>query len=77
MLENYVGENNFRAGLKKYLSVFKYGNAQGQDLWDAIGKASKMPVSSMVNSWLKQPGFPQIEITQNNKNLTLKQGLVI
>ena len=73
MLENYVGENNFRAGLKKYLSVFKYGNAQGQDLWDAIGKASKMPVSSMVNSWLKQPGFPQIEITQNNKNLTLKQ----
>jgi len=73
MLENYVGETNFRAGLKKYLSSFKYGNAKGQDLWDAIGKASKMPVSSMVNSWLKQPGFPQIEITQNDKSLTLKQ----
>jgi len=73
MLENYVGETNFRAGLKKYLSSFKYGNAAGQDLWDAIGKASKMPVSAMVNSWLKQPGFPQIEITQNNKSLELKQ----
>jgi len=73
MLENYVGETNFRAGLKKYLSAFKYGNAAGQDLWDAIGKASKMPVSAMVNSWLKQPGFPQIEITQNNKSLELKQ----
>ena len=73
MLESYVGESNFRTGLKKYLSAFKYGNAKGQDLWDAIGKASKMPVSSMVNSWLKQPGFPQIEITQNDKSLTLKQ----
>ncbi len=73
MLENYVGETNFRAGLKKYLSSFKYGNAQGQDLWDAIGKASKMPVSDMVNSWLKQPGFPQVEITQNVDSLLLKQ----
>ena len=73
MLENYVGETNFRAGLKNYLSSFKYGNAQGQDLWDAIGKASKMPVSAMVNSWLKQPGFPQVEISQNDKSLVLKQ----
>ena len=73
MLENYVGETNFRAGLKKYLSSFKYDNATGQDLWDAIGKASKMPVSVMVNSWLKQPGFPQVDIFQNNNTLTLKQ----
>ena len=58
MLENFVGEPNFRKGLKAYLKEFKYKNAQGQDLWDAIGKASKKPVSSMVNSWLKQPGFP-------------------
>ena len=74
MLESYVGEPNFRAGLKKYLKEFKYKNAEGQDLWDAIGKASKMPVSKMVNSWLKQPGFPLVEITQDGQNLYLKQG---
>ena len=74
MLESYVGEPNFRAGLKKYLKEFKYKNAEGQDLWDAIGKASKMPVSKMVNSWLKQPGFPLVEITQDGQNLCLKQG---
>ncbi len=73
MLEHYVGEPNFQKGLKKYLSDFKYKNAEGQDLWNAIGKASKMPVSSMVNSWLKQPGFPLIEITQDGNNLKLKQ----
>ena len=73
MLENYVGETNFRTGLKKYLSSFKYQNAEGQDLWDAIGKASKMPVSAMVNSWLTQPGFPQVDISQKNNTLILKQ----
>jgi len=73
MLENYVGEKNFQRGLKKYLSDFKYKNAAGQDLWNAIGKSSKMPVSSMVNSWLRQPGFPQVEVSQKNSSLVLKQ----
>ena len=73
MLENYVGEPNFQRGLKKYLSDFKYKNAQGQDLWDAIGKASGMPVTAMINTWLKQPGFPLVEINQDGNNLKIKQ----
>ena len=73
MLENYVGEPNFQKGLKNYLSDFKYKNAKGQDLWNAIGKASGMPVTSMINTWLKQPGFPVVEINQDGSNLKLKQ----
>ncbi len=73
MLEDYVGEPKFREGLKEYLSSFKYKNAQGQDLWNAIGKASKMPVSLMVNSWLKQPGFPLVDIKQKGNNLQISQ----
>jgi len=73
MLENYVGEPNFQKGLKKYLSDFKYKNAKGQDLWDAIGKASGMPVTAMINTWLKQPGFPLVEINQDDNNLKIKQ----
>ena len=73
MLEHYVGEPNFRKGLKKYLSDFKYKNAQGVDLWNAIGKASKMPVTSMINTWLKQPGFPLVEINQDGNMLKFKQ----
>ena len=73
MLEHYVGEPNFQKGLKRYLSDFKYKNAKGQDLWNAIGKASKMPVSLMVNTWLKQPGFPLVEIKQDGSTLKLEQ----
>jgi len=73
MLENYVGESNFQNGLKKYLSIFKYKNAEGQDLWNSIGKVSKMPVSKMVSTWLRQPGFPLVEIKQKNSMLYLNQ----
>ena len=73
MLEHYVGEPNFQHGLKKYLSDFMYQNAQGRDLWDAIGKASAMPVASMVNTWLEQPGFPLVEINQDGNTIHLKQ----
>ncbi len=73
MLEDYVGEPNFRKGLMNYLKKFKYKNAKGQDLWKAIEKASKLPVTSMVNSWLNQSGFPLVEINQDGNSLHLKQ----
>ena len=73
MLEHYVGESNFQKGLKRYLVDFKYKNAEGTDLWDAIGKISKMPVRAMVSTWLKQPGFPVVEIEKQNSTLHLKQ----
>ena len=73
MLEMYVGEPNFRRGLKKYLVKFKYKNAVGNDLWDAIGSASGKPVKSMINSWLAQPGFPLVYATQDGSRVCLKQ----
>ncbi len=73
MLEHYVGESNFQKGLKKYLASFKYKNAEGKDLWDAIGKISKMPVRAMVQTWLKQPGFPIVEIEKQDSTLHFKQ----
>jgi tricorn protease interacting factor F2/3 len=73
MLEHYVGESNFQKGLKQYLKEFKYKNAEGKDLWDAIGKISKMPVREMVSTWLKQPGFPVVEIEKKDSTLHLKQ----
>jgi len=73
MLEHYVGESNFQKGLKQYLADFKYKNAEGRDLWDAIGKISKMPVRAMVSTWLKQPGFPVVEIEKQDSTLHLKQ----
>ncbi|MSV26957.1 MAG: aminopeptidase [Nitrosarchaeum sp.] len=73
MLEHYVGESNFQKGLKQYLADFKYKNAEGKDLWNAIGKISKMPVSAMVSTWLKQPGFPLVDVEKHDSTIHLKQ----
>lgn len=73
MLEDFVTESRFRAGLRAYLKEFKYGNAEGADLWKAIGKAARLPVKSMVDTWIKQPGFPLLEAKRRNKSLSLQQ----
>lgn len=73
MLENFVTEGTFRAGLRRYLKKYSYTNAQGDDLWNEIGKAAKMPVRVMVNSWIGQVGFPLVEVHRQNSKLYLRQ----
>ncbi len=73
MLESFVTEKTFRAGLRVYLRKFAYKNAKGDDLWNEIGKAARMPVRTMVNSWLKQVGFPLLEAQKLDSKLVLRQ----
>jgi tricorn protease interacting factor F2/3 len=73
MLEHYVGKEKFRAGLHHYLTKHKYRNATGNDLWDSIGKISKKPVKSMMNSWIRQVGFPLLDVKMKKSNLILTQ----
>ena len=58
MLEQYLGEDAFRKGLHAYLSRHLYGNARGADLWQAMEDESGQPVISLMDSWIKQTGFP-------------------
>jgi len=73
MLENFLGEKNFRNGLKNYLTKHKYGNATTEDLWNALEKVSRKPVRKMMDSWVKQVGYPMIEVTSQGSKIHLKQ----
>ena len=73
MLEHFVGKKNFQNGLKKYLKKHQYSNAQGSDLWNAIGDVSKQPVAKMMKTWINQMGFPLVSVTRKNSTLLLKQ----
>ncbi|WKT58957.1 M1 family aminopeptidase [Candidatus Nitrosotenuis chungbukensis] len=73
MLEGFVTEKNFRAGLRVYLKKFSYKNAKGDDLWNEIGTAARMPVRTMINSWIKQVGFPMVDVKRQNSKLVLAQ----
>jgi tricorn protease interacting factor F2/3 len=73
MLENYVGIENFRKGLKHYLTLHKYSNAEGQDLWNSIGKVARKPVGTMMKTWINQVGYPIVDVKRNNSKLSLTQ----
>ncbi len=61
MLEEFLGEETFRKGLYQYLSQHQYGNARTRDLWQALGATSRQPVEAMMDSWVKQTGYPVLQ----------------
>ena len=75
MLERYLGEDAFRDGLRSYLSRHKYANARGADLWQAMEEVSGQPVISLMDSWIKQTGFPviSVESSSDGKALSITQ----
>ena len=62
MLENFLGADTFQGGLYRYLKANEYGNARTQDLWAALEEESGLPVTSIMDSWVKQTGYPVIEV---------------
>ena len=63
MLEQFLGEDTFRDGLRRYLRDHEYGNARTRDLWDALGSASGQPVAEMMDTWVQQTGYPVVDVS--------------
>jgi puromycin-sensitive aminopeptidase len=62
MLEQYLGEDRFREGIRLYLRTHAYGNTVTTDLWDAIEQASGEPVRRVMDTWIYQGGHPVVEV---------------
>lgn len=77
MLENFLGNEAFRNGLRTYMKEFAEGNARGADLWRHLQSASKLPVTQIMESWILQGGYPcisvGIESDNEQSNLRLSQ----
>lgn len=73
MVQQLVGDQSFRSGLKSYFENFAYKNAKGDDLWQALETASGLPVLKIMNQWITQPGFPMITVSSNQESTTLTQ----
>jgi aminopeptidase N len=62
MLESYLGEDVFRAGIRGYMAKHAYGSTTSADLWAALAKASGKPIAALANAWTTQPGFPVVQV---------------
>ena len=62
MLENFLGQEAFRSGLRTYMKEFAESNARGSDLWRHLQLASQLPVTHIMESWILQAGYPCISV---------------
>ena len=60
-LEYFLGEQNFRDGLRLYLKQHAYANAQWADLIGAFQSTGKQDVQAWAKAWILQRGMPQVE----------------
>ncbi len=67
MLENFLTPDVFQKGLYRYLKANEYGNARTQDLWAALEEESNLPVTSIMDSWVKQMGYPVLEVNAERR----------
>jgi puromycin-sensitive aminopeptidase len=74
MLEQYLGSERFRSGIRRYLSSRQFANAETTDLWDAIEEATGEPVRRIMDSWIFQGGYPIVAAARDGDGrLALEQ----
>ncbi|MEM9652385.1 MAG: M1 family aminopeptidase, partial [Actinomycetota bacterium] len=73
MLEQYLGEDPFRAGIRRYMAQHQFGNAETTDLWDALEEETGEPVRRIMDSWIFQGGFPLVSVTADGNGVSLTQ----
>src|SRR5213593_648499 len=73
MLEQYLGPDVFRAGVRDYLREHAYANADTADLWAALGNAAHTPINAMMDGWILKPGFPLVSARRDGGDLVLTQ----
>ncbi|MBN7277040.1 M1 family metallopeptidase [Lactobacillus acetotolerans] len=74
MVRSLLGDDALRKGLKYYFDHHKYGNATGDDLWDALSTATDLDIGKIMHSWLEQPGYPVVNAkVDKNCHLILSQ----
>ena len=60
MTERWIGAETLRKGVIAYLKAHAFGNAEGRDLWNALGAASGKDVPGVLASFLDQAGVPLV-----------------
>ena len=78
MLEAYVGEQQFRAGVRRYMHDHAYGNTVTDDLWSEIDAVSPKKIRDIAHDFSLHAGVPLIgaqsaRCERGEQRLTLTQ----
>jgi len=63
MLEDYVGQDTWRNGIRGYMAKHAYANTQSKDLWAAIEGAGGKDVDLIAEAFTRTPGVPLLRVS--------------
>ena len=73
MLEQFLGADVFRDGVRRYLAAHSFGNAETGDLWKALGEVARQPIPEVMDAWIFRPGYPLVSVEREAGGLRLSQ----
>jgi aminopeptidase N len=73
MLEDYVGPDTFRAGVRNYIAHHAYGNTVTDDLWTEIDKVSPKKITGIAHDFTLQAGVPLISAAETAGQVKITQ----
>lgn len=62
MLEESIGEDPFRDGVRRYMAKYAYGNTETDQLWAELEAASGKPVVDIMHDFTRQGGVPLVRV---------------
>ncbi len=65
MVEDWIGPDVFRAGMRSYMAAHQYNNATSGDLWAALGAAAHLDVAAVASGFTEQPGIPLVHVARS------------
>ncbi|HTT82273.1 MAG TPA: M1 family metallopeptidase [Rhizomicrobium sp.] len=60
MLNAYIGADNFREGVRRYMKAHAFGNAIDTDLWSIMQTVAKKPILEIEHDFTRQEGLPLV-----------------
>ncbi len=68
MLEAYLGDDAFRAGVRGYMRAHRFSNTTTADFWHHLSGASGQDIGKLIAGWTEQPGYPVVKVLQQCEN---------
>ena len=75
MLEQYLGPEIFRDGVRRYLAAHQFANAETADLWKALGEAAGQPIPAIMDGWIYRQGYPLLTVALDEAGKALIEEL--
>lgn len=76
MVENFMGEDEFRNGIHNFLNAHLNSSAPALDLWEYLNREINIPdicVRELLGPWTKRSGFPVLYVIRRASTWMVSQ----